>query len=172
VSVTEAGEPVETSWRQLRDEVATVAIRLRELSVRPGDHVAAYLPNIREAVVALLATAAVGAVWTACSPDFGIPSVLARFRQVDPVVLITADGYTYGGKAFDRHAEAAELLDGLPTVRHLVTIRRRTTGCWPARGGVSAHDWPAITADAPLEFADVAFDDRRRSSRYRIRRSA
>ncbi|MFC4472139.1 acetoacetate--CoA ligase [Streptomyces xiangluensis] len=158
VSVTETGEPVETSWRELRDEVASVATRLRELDVGPGDHVAAYLPNIREAVVALLATAAVGAVWTACSPDFGIPSVLARFRQVAPVVLIAADGYTYGGKAFDRRAETAELLDGLPTVRHLVTVRRRTTGSWPARADVTVHDWPATSADAEIEFADVPFD--------------
>ncbi|TLS46459.1 acetoacetate--CoA ligase [Streptomyces montanus] len=158
VSVTETGEPVETSWRELRDEVAAVATRLRELDVGPGDHVAAYLPNIREAVVALLATAAVGAVWTACSPDFGIPSVLARFRQVAPVVLIAADGYIYGGKAFDRRAEAAELLDGLPTVRHLVTVRRRTTGSWPTRAGVTVHDWPDPSADAEIEFADVPFD--------------
>lgn len=158
VSVSETGEPVETSWRELRDEVAAVATGLRALGVGPGDHVAAYLPNIREAVVALLATATIGAVWTACSPDFGIPSVLARFRQVAPVVLIAADGDTYGGKAFDRRAQAAELLDGLPTVRHLLTVRRRTTGPWPARAGVTVHDWPAISASAEIEFADVEFD--------------
>ena len=158
VSVSETGEPVETSWRELRDEVAAVATGLRVLGVGPGDHVAAYLPNIREAVVALLATATIGAVWTACSPDFGIPSVLARFRQVAPVVLIAADGYAYGGKTFDRRAQAAELLDGLPTVRHLLTVRRRTTGPWPARAGVTVHDWPAISACAEIEFADVEFD--------------
>ncbi|WP_328842780.1 acetoacetate--CoA ligase [Streptomyces sp. NBC_00258] len=158
VSVTETGEPVETSWRELRDEVAAVATRLRVLRVGPGDHVAAYLPNIREAVVALLATAAVGAVWTACSPDFGIPSVLGRFRQVAPVALIAADGYTYGGKVFDRRTEAAELLDGLPTVRHLVTVRCRTTGSWPVRAGVAVHDWPDTLDDAEIEFADVPFD--------------
>lgn len=158
VSVSETGEPVETSWQGLRDEVAAVAIRLRELGVAPGDHVAAYLPNIREAVVALLATATIGAVWTACSPDFGIPSVLARFRQVAPVVLIAADGYTYDGKAFDRRAQAAELLDGLPTVRHLLTVRRRTSGAWPGRADVTAHDWPAISPDAEIRFADVPFD--------------
>ncbi|WP_052668768.1 acetoacetate--CoA ligase [Nitriliruptor alkaliphilus] len=159
VSVAETGEPVETSWRELRDEVAAVAGALRDLGVEPGDHVAAYLPNIREAVVALLATASVGAVWTACSPDFGIPSVLARFRQVSPVVLIAADGYAHGGKEFDRRAQAAGLLDGLPTVRHLLTVRCQTTGDWPVGAGVTVHDWPAISPAADIEFADVAFDD-------------
>jgi acetoacetyl-CoA synthetase len=158
VSVTESNEPVDTSWRELHDEVAALTATLRELGVGPGDHVAAYLPNIREAVVALLATVALGAIWTACSPDFGVPSVLARFRQVDPVVLFAADGYTYGGKDFDRRAQAAELLDGLPSVRHLITIRRRTTGSWPIRAGVSAHEWPAPAPGAEIDFADVSFD--------------
>lgn len=157
VCVTETGESADVSWRELRAEVAAVACLLRGLGVRPGDHVAAYLPNIREAVVALLATAAIGAVWTACSPDFGVPSVLARFRQVDPVVLIAADGYVYGGKSFDQRAQAGELLAGLPATRHLITVRRRS-GSWPSPDGVVTHLWPDPAPAAEIEFADTAFD--------------
>ncbi|WP_424187222.1 acetoacetate--CoA ligase [Actinokineospora sp. G85] len=154
ISLDERGEPVETSWADLRREVAAVAGLLRAHGVEPGDHVAAYLPNVREAVVGLLATAAVGAVWTACSPDFGTASVLARFQQVEPVVLLAGEGYVYGGKAFDRRPQAAELLDGLPSVRHLLV----TGGDWPERAGLAVHAWPA-PSDEELVFADTAFDD-------------
>lgn len=153
IGVDERGEPVETSWEQLRAEVAAVSALLRAEGVRPGDHVAAYLPNVREAVVGVLATAAVGAVWTACSPDFGIASVLARFRQVEPVVLLAGAGYAYGGKHFDRREHAAELLDGLPSVRLLLTV----SGEWPDRPGVVTRAWPEPGGEP--EFADTAFDD-------------
>lgn len=99
IAVSETGEPVETSWDRLADEVAGVAAALREMGVGPGDCVAGYLPNIPQAVVALLATAAVGATWTVCSPDFGTPSVIARLRQARPTVLVAADGYRYGGRS-------------------------------------------------------------------------
>lgn len=88
ISVAEGGAVVETSWDDLRQQVAALAATLRERGVRPGDRVAAYLTNGVEAVVALLATASIGAIWMACSPDFGTPSVLARFEQAAPSVLI------------------------------------------------------------------------------------
>ena len=99
---TGLNSPVEVTYGELRRQVAAVAATLRRLGVGPGDRVAGYLPNIAEAVVALLATAAVGAVWTVASPDFGTPSVLARLDQAEPVVLIAADGYRFGGKPYDR----------------------------------------------------------------------
>lgn len=162
VAVGEDAVAVPTSWTQLRREVAAVAATLRELGVQPGDYVAGYLPNIAEAVVAVLATAAIGAVWTAASPDFGTPSVLARLAQARPVVLIAADGYRYGGKEHERTSTAAELVAGLPSVRALITIghlRPADATAWlPASAGTIQVRWAeAVERDAALEFADVPF---------------
>ncbi|GAA3843268.1 acetoacetate--CoA ligase [Streptomyces phyllanthi] len=162
ISLTEDGTPVETSWADLRRQVAAFSTTLRDLGVGPGDCVAGYLPNIPEAVVALLATAAVGAVWTVCSPDFGTPSVLARLQQARPTVLVAADGYRHGGKRHDRREEIADIVDGLPTLRNLVTVGRvlpAGPGPWSRRGDVAQHEWTASAAEeARLEFADVPFD--------------
>ncbi|MET9658240.1 acetoacetate--CoA ligase [Streptomyces sp. NPDC006510] len=163
ISVSEGGEPVETSWEQLRREVAAVAASLRDLGVRPGDRIAGYLPNTSHAVVALLAGAAVGAVWTVCSQDFGTSSVLARLRQARPTVLVAADGYHYGGKEFDRRPVVAELVDGLPTVRHLLAVDHLYTSSagpsWSQRPTVEQHAWSELVGvQAELEFADVPFD--------------
>ncbi|MFE6041213.1 acetoacetate--CoA ligase [Streptomyces sp. NPDC056452] len=163
ISVSEGGVPVETSWRRLRRDVAAVAASLREMGVGPGDRVAGYLPNTSHAVVALLASAAVGAVWTVCSPDFGTPSVLARLRQAQPTVLVAADGYSYGGKDFDRRTAAAEIVDGLPTVRHLIAVDHlhpsTASTPWCRRPEVVQHEWSTLLARrAELSFADVPFD--------------
>ncbi|MFE2582387.1 acetoacetate--CoA ligase [Streptomyces sp. NPDC059378] len=162
VAVTEGAEPVDISWEELRGQVADVAAALRRMGVAPGDRVAGYLPNVPQSVVALLATAAVGAVWTACSPDFGTPSVLARLRQARPVVLVTADGYRHGGKEYDKRTAVAELVDGLPTVRHVLTVGLLATAPdepWSRRPDVEVHAWTGLpAAEGPLEFADVPFD--------------
>ncbi|MFE1557335.1 acetoacetate--CoA ligase [Streptomyces sp. NPDC058734] len=120
--VDETHEPTPLSWAELRRQVGSLAAELRALGVRPGERVSGYLPNIPEAVVALLATAAVGGVWTSCAPDFGARSVLDRFEQVEPVVLFTIDGYRYGGKEHDRRETVAELREGLPSLRAVVHI--------------------------------------------------
>ena len=101
VFVNERGERTELSWHELRAQVASVAARLRALGLRRGDRVAAYIANRPEAVVAMLATASVGAVWSSCSPDFGVDAVLDRFGQIDPKVLFSTDGYFYNGKSID-----------------------------------------------------------------------
>jgi acetoacetyl-CoA synthetase len=111
-------------WDDLGPRVRVLATRLRELGVRPGDCVASVLPNIPEAVIAMLATTAIGAIWTSVSPDFGWRGVLDRFRQLRPRVLIAAGGYTYGGKDYDRGAELAAIIGdlsgiGLETVIYL-----------------------------------------------------
>src|SRR5205807_9603486 len=106
----------------LRRQVASLAAELRRLGVTPGDRVSGYLPNIPQAVVALLATAAVGGVWTSCAPDFGARGVLDRFQQVEPVVLFTVDGYVYGGKEHDRTEVVSELRAELPSVRAVVHV--------------------------------------------------
>ena len=99
---SELRELGELSWGELREQVAAVAAGLRAIGVERGDRVVAYLPNIPEAIVAFLATASIGAVWSSCSPDFGPASVIDRFAQIEPKVLFAVDGYRYGGKDFDR----------------------------------------------------------------------
>ncbi|MCD9143133.1 acetoacetate--CoA ligase [Streptomyces albireticuli] len=152
--VDETHEPVPVSWSALRAQVGSLAAELRRLGVRPGDRVSAYLPNVPQAVVALLATAAVGAVWTSCAPDFGARSVLDRFQQVEPVVLFAVDGYRYGGKRHDRADTVAELRAGLPTVRAVVHVPLLGT---PAPEG--ALEWEALTSSgAEPVFEQVPFD--------------
>ncbi|MFF9062339.1 acetoacetate--CoA ligase [Streptomyces sp. NPDC014882] len=152
--VDETHEPRPVTWSELSRQVGSLAAELRRLGVRPGDRVSAYLPNIPQAVVALLATAAVGGVWTSCAPDFGARSVLDRFQQVEPVVLFTVDGYRYGGKEHDRRDVAAELRRELPTLRAVVHVP--LLGTETPEG---ALDWSALTAaDQEPTFEQVPFD--------------
>lgn len=152
--VDETHEPVPVTWAELRRQVGSLAAELRALGVRPGDRISGYLPNIPEAAVALLATAAVGGVWTSCAPDFGARSVLDRFQQVEPVVLFTVDGYRYGGKEHDRRDTVAELRADLPSLRAVVHIPLLGT---PAPEG--ALTWSDLTSAAtePV-FEPVPFD--------------
>ncbi|OGB22039.1 MAG: acetoacetate--CoA ligase [Burkholderiales bacterium RIFCSPLOWO2_02_FULL_57_36] len=110
------------SWRELRSQVTAVANTLRALGVGPGDRVVAYLPNIPETVVAFYACASIGAIWSSCSPDMGTASVLDRFRQIDPKVLIAVDGYRYGGKDFDRLPVVEAMRQSLPTLEQVVLL--------------------------------------------------
>ena len=116
-----SGSPArELSWPELQRQVASLALHLRAQGVQPGDRVAAYLPNIPEAMVAFLATVSVGAVWSLCAPDMGTSAVLDRFRQIEPKVLIAADSVTYGGRDIDRTDVLGELRAGLPSLRHVI----------------------------------------------------
>ncbi|WP_040226860.1 acetoacetate--CoA ligase [Bhargavaea cecembensis] len=110
------------SWEELEKQVASVAWKLKEMGVKAGDRVAAYLPNIPEAAIAFLATASIGAVWSICSPDFGSKSVITRLGQIEPAVLIAADGYAYNGKVFDKQSELEEIRRQLPTVKQTVVV--------------------------------------------------
>ena len=116
----EDGAASHLTWGELRRDVAAVAAALRADGIGPGDRVAGFLPNIPEAVVAMLGAASVGAVWSSCSPDFGVQGVVDRFGQIQPRVLFAADGYRYGGKEIDSLATARLLLQELPTVERLV----------------------------------------------------
>ncbi len=145
IAVSEQGPAREVSWPELRGLVGAFQATLAELGVRQGDRVVAYLPNGVEAVVAMLACAAQGAVWSTCAPDIGAASAVDRFGQLDPVVLVTADGYRFGGTDRDRTAAVTELLDGLPTVRTVVVVPLLGNGI--ARDGVRTVEW----ADAVRE---------------------
>ncbi|MBF6375568.1 acetoacetate--CoA ligase [Nocardia farcinica] len=114
----------EVSWAELIDSTAAFARTLRSLGVRPGDRVVGYLPNIPEAVIAFLATASIGAVWSACGQDYSPKAALDRLGQLEPTVLVTADGYRFGGKAHDKSADIAALRAGLPTLRATVVVER------------------------------------------------
>ena len=123
VSENELGETRELSWPELRRQVASFALTLKSLGVKRGDRVAAYLPNVPETMVASLACMSIGAIWSVCAPDMGTAAVIDRFLQIEPTVLIAADGVHYGGKALDRSAVVQDLRAALPSVRHLVSLR-------------------------------------------------
>jgi acetoacetyl-CoA synthetase len=120
ISLNEKGLRREMSWPELRRQVAAMALHLQAQGVQPGDRVAAYLPNIPEAMVAFLATVSIGGVWSICAPDMGTHAVLDRFRQIEPKVLIAVDGVSYGGRDFDRMGVVQELKDALPSVQHVI----------------------------------------------------
>jgi acetoacetyl-CoA synthetase len=143
----EAGREGEFSYGELAAEVARVAGGLKQLGVKKGDRVAALLPNIPEAVIALLATASIGAIWSSCSPDFGVRSVIDRFAQIEPTVLIAVDRYRYNGKEFDRSAVVSEITGALPSLKAVIGVRE-------AQGTVRWEDLEG-TQD---EFEEVAFE--------------
>lgn len=113
---------VEISWEELYQRVSSLAATMREMGVKRGDRIVAYMPNIPEAAVSFLASASIGAIWSSCSPDFGSRSVVDRFKQIEPKILIATDGYTYGGKTFDRRPVISELQGALETLERTVLI--------------------------------------------------
>ena len=122
VSSNEKRAHREMSWPELRRQVASLALHLKAQGVQPGDRVAAYLPNVPEAMVAFLATVSIGGVWSLCAPDMGTHAVLDRFRQIEPKVLIAVDGVTYAGRDHDRLGVLAELRAQLPSVQHTLLL--------------------------------------------------
>ena len=120
ISRNESGAERTLSWPELRRQVASLALHLQAQGVQPGDRVAAYLPNIPEAMVAFLATASIGAVWSICAPDMGSNAVLDRFQQIEPKVLIACDGVRYGGRDLDRSEVVRALAAALPSVQHVI----------------------------------------------------
>ncbi|MEJ2587653.1 MAG: acetoacetate--CoA ligase [Deltaproteobacteria bacterium] len=110
------------SWDELYAQVSSVAASLREMGVKKGDRVASFLPNIPQTVVAFLATASIGAIWSSCSPDFGTRSVIDRFMQIEPKILFAVDGYPYGGKPFERRTAVAQLQEVLPSLEKTVMV--------------------------------------------------
>ena len=158
----ERGELLEISWPELRRQVASLAAALKTMGVQRGDRVCAILPNIPQTVIAFLACASLGAVWSVCSPDMGPVAVLDRFRQIEPKVLIACDGYTYGGVPHDRMAVLRGLLDELPSVRDVVLLRYQNDAADAASLAAprrAVHDWAELTAhEARFEPAWVPFE--------------
>ncbi|MDB5880239.1 MAG: hypothetical protein JWP43_117, partial [Ramlibacter sp.] len=142
ISRDERGRERELGWPELRRQVASLALHLQSQGVQPGDRVGAYLPNVIESIVAFLAVASIGGVWSLCAPDMGTNAVLDRFKQIEPKVLIACDGVRYGGRDFDRSAVVGELRTALPSVQHLIVLR----------GGVTS----GIDLSALQPFTDMA----------------
>jgi len=136
----------------LREQVRRVRAGLARLGVGRGDRVAAYLPNIPETLVLMLATASLGAIFSSCAPEFGTRSVTDRWKQIGPKVLVAVDGYRYGDKPVDRRVEVAAIRDSLPSVEHTVTLSYLDGG--------APDGWRELAAptDEPLEFTPVPFD--------------
>jgi len=152
--------PEAISWATLEHKTAAFAHWLRTQGVGAGDRVAAFLPNIPEANIAFLATCSLGAVWSACSPDFGVESVLDRFAQIAPKILIAADAYRYGGKKFVKTDAVASLCKGLPSLEHIVLVSPEgKEEDLPDGAAVPVTPWiKATAASASLHFHPVPFD--------------
>lgn len=158
----ESGTLERLSWTELAARVRVLATQLRKLGVRPGDRVVAVLPNSPQAVIALLATTAIGAVWSCCGPDFGPVGVLERFQQLEPKVIFYVNGYQYGGKRFDRKPYMREILAQLTTIEHFIAVpyleQHDRTALVPG-----TLFWPDLFEHAPVaakdfQFEQVAFD--------------
>lgn len=159
-AVSQTRADFDLTFAQLRDEVARVRSGLKDLGVGEGDRVVGYLPNQPEALVAFLAAASLGAIWASCAPEFGTQSVIDRFSQIEPTVLLAIGGYMYGDKAIDRTAEVAEVVAALPTLSHVITVDYGdfTLSRIPT-GQVEVIDYTEFgDTSAPLEFASVDFD--------------
>jgi len=158
ISHNEKGLRREMTWPELRRQVAAMALHLQAQGVQPGDRVAAYLPNIPEAMVAFLATASVGGVWSICAPDMGTNAVLDRFKQIEPKVLIAVDGVSYGGRDFDRMGVVQELRDALPSVQHVIVhdnlgtldLAQCDVGASVQMSAITARDDAAVQAFEPM----------------------
>ena len=154
----ERGQRRELSWAQLRRETARIADGLRAAGVQPGDRVAAYLPNIPETVIAMLAATSIGAVFSSCSPDFGLSGVLDRFGQITPKVLFAADGYRYAGKTLDCMETIRAVKEKIASIECVVLVP-----CLNERPALDTIDSAVAFAEfgdsaAPLSFEQLPFD--------------
>jgi len=156
ISTNEKGQRRALSWPELRRQVASLALHLRARGVQPGDRVVAYLPNIPETMVAFLATASIGAIWSVCAPDMGTAAVLDRFRQIEPKVLIACDGVTYGGRDVDRTAVVAEMIAALPTVQHVLVCDNLGVPLSAIKNAANFEEFSAATAQNDAQ--TVAFE--------------
>jgi acetoacetyl-CoA synthetase len=165
--VRSEGEPVRNvSWAELERSTGALAAKLRALGVGPGDRVASYMPNRPETVIAFLACASLGAIWSSCSPDMGATVVLDRFRQIEPKVLFAVDSYSYNGKSHDRTAVVEEMVHQLPGLQKIVHVPGPMLISSASSSGLasspptwgSSLSWGEVTAqDAPLTFQRVPF---------------
>ncbi len=158
IAYGEDGRREEVTWAGLQARVAALQAVLADAGVGPGDRVAAVLPNVPEAIIGMLATATLGGTWSSCSPDFGIQGILDRFGQIEPKVLMAADGYHYAGKAIDIRDKVATARRALPSVRQLVLVRYLDSAArLESIDDAIALDTVAVDPEARPSFASVPF---------------
>ena len=148
------------SFAEVHDSVSRLRQALAQMGVGEGDRVAGFLPNLPETVIAMLAATSLGAVWSSCSPDFGVQGVLDRFGQIGPKVLFVADGYYFGGKTFDTLPKADDILTALPTVEHVVVVPYAREAP-PLDALSNAIMWDAALSPYPageIDYVRVAFN--------------
>jgi acetoacetyl-CoA synthetase len=147
----------EISWQELGDSVRRFATYLRGAGVVPGDRVVAYMPNVPEAAIAMMATTAIGAVWSSAAPEFGVQAVLDRFAQIEPKILVTVDGYRFGGRDFDRSADVETIAAGLPTLERIVWLPYLNTGAKnPTR--LTSVEWKEALSCSGVTRDDFAYE--------------
>lgn len=179
---SETGRSETVSWQELEEKVSAVRAFLVEEEIGKGDRVAAYIPNIPEAIIVFLAVNSLGAIWSCCSPDFGVSTVIDRFSQIEPAILFATTGHTYNGKHHSRLKEIGEIVNGIPGIRKTVLIpypdekqqnadnrpvsiqSRKLSGevlTASAQGSKSQTTWSSVldTPSKPLEFTPVEFND-------------
>ena len=155
----ELGPVREVSWQDIYEQTAKMAQVLKGLGVERGDRVVSYMPHVPETIIAFLAVASLGAVWSGCSPDFGSQSVLDRFTQIEPKVLIACDGYVWNGKTFDRREVVAELQANLPTVKQTILVKLVTDGATDTLQNSTLWGEALAGVEAtPLAYEQVPFD--------------
>ena len=146
------------TYAELYEQVRLAAAGLKRLGVQKGDRVAAFMPNMPETIILMLATTSMGAIWSSSSPDFGIKGVLDRFSQIEPKVILAADGYFYKGKVFDSQEKLKGILGSLPSVKSVIMVNY--TGNLDVSSIPNAIEWSELTApdDTPLTFEQLPFD--------------
>lgn len=155
---TETRPLAATTWAELGGQVRILATRLRALGLQPGERVISYMPNIPETVVAMLATVAVGAVWSSAAPEFGARTVIERFEQIEPKLAFMADGYSFAGKAFDRRGEIEAIIAGLPSLETVVWLPFLDLASEPPAGPVVAHRFADLLAGPAVGRSDFRYE--------------
>ena len=157
IAINEECQKRTVSYEELYVQVSNLASYMKSVGLTKGDRVAAYMANSLESVVAFLATASIGAIWSSCSPEFGVNSVVQRFGQIEPKILIASDGYRYAGKNNDRTQQINQLIEKIPSIKHTILVEN--IGCYKFDSSDNRTLWDEIVMDEPvLEFEQVEFD--------------
>ncbi len=147
-----------TSWAELGHDVRRLATRLRALGIGPGDRVCSYMPNIPETVVAMLAVTAIGAVWSSAAPEFGPDTVKDRFSQIEPKLIFAADGYSFGGRHFDRREETRQIVDAIPSIEHVIWLNYAGEADPPGFAHAAVTPWSELYALPDVALEDFRFE--------------
>ncbi|MBN2185229.1 MAG: acetoacetate--CoA ligase [Candidatus Krumholzibacteriota bacterium] len=160
ISSGESGRTVRITYSELYEKVARLALSMRKVGIRPGDRVAGFMPNIPEAIVAMLAAASIGAAWSSCSPDFGIKGVLDRFGQIRPKLLFTANGYSYNGKLFDSLQQIKGVLEQLDSIEKVIVVPYTETApdISQVAGSILYDDFISEETGLEIEFEQLPFE--------------